>query len=133
MFRMGAVAVDKGAIGVGVLKRRRQGRDRMSADAVSHWLGSVVGQSSPQYDDAFRENFRTIEDIVDVAQDIGIAAILDQCGVSSLSDKSRSMAEDGRVRGLAHNDLARIQDISIWPLLMAWPAGTVLGLSVAFF
>ena len=85
MFHMGAVAVDKGAIGVGVLKRRRQGRDRMSADAVSHWLGSVVGQSLPQYDDAFRENFRTIEDIVDVAQDIGIAAILDKCGVSSLS------------------------------------------------
>ena len=27
----------------------------------------------------------------------------------------------------------RIQDISIWPLLVAWPAGTVLGLSAAFF
>ena len=40
---------------------------------------------------------------------------------------------DGRVRGEARNDLARIQDISIWPLLVAWPAGTVLGLSVAFF
>ena len=38
-----------------------------------------------------------------------------------------------RVRGEARNDLARIQDIIIWPLLVAWPAGTVLGLSVAFF
>ena len=35
--------------------------------------------------------------------------------------------------GEARNDLARIQDISIWPLLVAWPAGTLLGLSVAFF
>ena len=41
--------------------------------------------------------------------------------------------EMGRVWGEARNDLARIQDISIWPLLVAWPAGTLLGLSVAFF
>ena len=40
---------------------------------------------------------------------------------------------DGRVWGEARNDLARIQDISIRPLLVAWPAGTVFGLSVAFF
>ena len=33
----------------------------------------------------------------------------------------------------ARNDLARIQDISIWPLMVAWPAGTVLGLLVASF
>ena len=40
---------------------------------------------------------------------------------------------DGRVWAEARNDLARIHDISIWLLLVAWPAGTVLGLSVAFF
>ena len=40
---------------------------------------------------------------------------------------------DGRVWGEARNDLARIQDISIWPLMVAWPAGTVLGLFVASF
>ena len=40
---------------------------------------------------------------------------------------------DGRVWGDARNDLARIQDISVWPLLVAWPAGTLLGLSVSFF
>ena len=37
------------------------------------------------------------------------------------------------IRREARNDLAKIQDISIWPSLVAWPAGTVLGLSVAFF
>ena len=40
---------------------------------------------------------------------------------------------DGKVWGGARNDLAKIQDITVWPLLVAWPAGTVLGLSVAFF
>ena len=46
----------------------------------------------------------------------------------------RSMvASDGRVWEEARNDLARTQDISIWPLMVAWPAGAVLGLSVAFF
>ena len=39
----------------------------------------------------------------------------------------------GRVWGEARNDLAGIQDISIWPLMVAWPAGTVLGLFVASF
>ena len=41
--------------------------------------------------------------------------------------------QDGRVWGEARTDLARIQDISIWPLMVAWPAGTVLGLFVASF
>ena len=43
------------------------------------------------------------------------------------------MRDVGRVWGEARNDLARIQDISIWPLMVAWPADTVLGLFVASF
>ena len=39
----------------------------------------------------------------------------------------------GKVWGGARSDLAEIQDITIWPLLVAWPAATALCLSVAFF
>ena len=39
----------------------------------------------------------------------------------------------GRVWGAARDDLVRIQDISIWPFMVAWPAGTVLGFLMASF
>ena len=39
----------------------------------------------------------------------------------------------GKVWGGVRNDLARMQDFSIRPLLVAWPAGTEQGLSVASF
>ena len=40
---------------------------------------------------------------------------------------------DGKVWGGARSDLAEIQDNTIWPLLVAWPAAIALCLSVAFF
>ena len=49
---------------------------------------------------------------------------------SHIPHQSRS---DGKVWGGARSDLAEIQDITIWSLLVAWPAATVLYLSVAFF
>ena len=63
----------------------------MSNNPVSAWLNSngLDGQRFQKYDDAFQKNFETLDDIVEVAQEFGIAAIFDVCGVSSLSDKAK--------------------------------------------
>ena len=60
------------------------------------------------------------------------------CGYASsipddLSQTLAAVMGDGEGMGGAHSDLARIQDIKIWPLLVAWPAGTVPGLPMASF
>ena len=73
----------------------------------------------------------------------GVITVLVNTSVEQILSQPRQPPETARagvnkstslkVSGRARSDLAEIQGITIWPLLVPWPAATVLYLSVAFF